>query len=198
MFLLYTAFDYYALRGYNSGDMKKILAVLLIAFFASGIAAYAQKAGKKMIVQKISIKSPAFKNMGYLPVKYSRDGKGINPPLVFANVPARSKSLVLIMDDPDAPYEPFDHWVIFNIPPKTKEIKEGKAPLGAVMGSNSAGTTKYTGPLPPIESTHHYEFSLYALDTMLSLKEGSNKFQIEQAMAGHVIGQGILTVLYKR
>ncbi len=178
--------------------MKKILALLLIAVFAAGIAAYAKRGGRKMTAYNISIKSPAFKNMGSLPIKYSGDGKGINPPLVFENVPAGSKSLVLIMDDPDAPYGTFDHWLIFNIGPKTREIREGEAPRGAVMGSNSEGNTKYVSPSPPPGKPHRYEFKLYALDTLLALKEGANKDQIEKAMEGHIISKAILTGLYKR
>jgi Raf kinase inhibitor-like YbhB/YbcL family protein len=181
--------------------MKKIFAlflIILLASLASATAAHAQKAVVKMIPKKISVTSPAFRNMGNLPVKYTIDGDGINPPLAFGNIPAKAKSLVLIMDDPDAPYEVFDHWVIFNIPPKTKGIKEGQAPAGAVMGKNSAEKTSYISPAPPAGKAHRYEFKLYALDIMLGLKEGSIKFAIEQAMAGHVIAQGTLTGLYKR
>jgi Raf kinase inhibitor-like YbhB/YbcL family protein len=178
--------------------MKKTLAMLLIAVFALVTAAYAITAAKKTAVQKISITSSAFKNMTNIPVKYTRDGDGMNPPLAFANIPAKAKSLVLIVSDFDAPYEHFDHWVIFNIPPKTKEIKTGQSPVGAVMGSNSAGTTGYISPAPPKGMIHHYEFRLYALDTMLTLKEGSIKFAVEQAMAGPIISYATLTGLYKR
>jgi Raf kinase inhibitor-like YbhB/YbcL family protein len=178
--------------------MKKIFALFLIILFASVTAAHAQKAVVKMSPKKISITSSAFKNMGKLPEKYTINGDGINPPLAFGNVPAKAKSLVLIMDDPDAPFEVYDHWVIFNIPPKTKGIKEGQAPAGAVMGKNSAGKLTYISPAPPEGKEHRYEFKLYALDIMLGLKEGSIKFAIEQAMAGHVIAQATLTGLYKR
>jgi Raf kinase inhibitor-like YbhB/YbcL family protein len=151
-----------------------------------------------MNAQKVSIKSSAFKNMEPLPVKYSRNGKGINPPLTFENVPANAKSIVLIMDDPDAPSGTFDHWLVFNIPPKTKEIKEDSVPAGAVGGKNSAGTTKYVSPSPPPGKPHRYVFKLYALDALLPLKEGSDKAQIEKAMEGHIISQASLTGLYKR
>ena len=185
--------------------MKKYVVFLLIALLASGIFAAAKKprptAGrevKKMSMQKISIKSPAFKNMEYLPVKYSGDGDGINPPLIFENVPSNAKSLVLIMDDPDAPVGTFDHWLMFNIPPKTKSIKEGEVPAGALKGKNSIEELNYVSPYPPAGKPHRYVFKLYALDTLLALKEGAGKNQIEKAMEGHIISQSSLTGLYKR
>jgi Raf kinase inhibitor-like YbhB/YbcL family protein len=147
---------------------------------------------------KISITSPAFKDMGQLPVKYTRDGDGIIPGLRFENIPESAKSLVLIMDDPDAPYGTFDHWLLFNISPKTKEIKEGSAPADAMRGKNSGVTLSYISPSPPPGKAHRYVFKLYALDSLLSLKEGADKTQIEKAMAGHIISQASLTGLYKR
>jgi len=148
--------------------------------------------------QKTSIISPAFKNMEYLPPKFTRDGSGINPELIFKNIPAAAKSLALIMDDPDAPYGTFDHWILFNIPPKTKEIKEGIVPAGAIKGKNSAGTLLYISPSPPPGKAHRYVFNLYALDSLLSLREGADKAQIEKAMAGHIISQASMIGLYKR
>lgn len=146
----------------------------------------------------VSVTSPAFKNMGYLPPKFTRDGKGINPDLMFENIPATAKSLALIMDDPDAPYGTFDHWVLYNIPPKTKEIKEGSVPAGAIKGKNTVGTLSYVSPSPPPGKAHRYVFNLYALDSLLPLREGADKAQIEKAMAGHIISQASLTGLYKR
>lgn len=185
--------------------MKRAVAIFMLILFAFGTSAYQKKAclpaGRevgRMGDQNISIKSPAFKNMEHLPVKYSRNGKGINPPLIFEKVPATAKSLALIMDDPDAPSGTFDHWLVFNIPPKTKEIKENSVPEGAVSGKNSAGNTRYVSPSPPPGKPHRYIFKLYALDAMLQLNEGAYKSQVEKAMEGHVISQAALTGLYKR
>jgi hypothetical protein len=180
--------------------MKKCMVMLFIVLLASGISAAPKKVVKKMpaIKHEISIKSPAFKEMGYLPAKYTGIGEGINPPLIFENVPASAKSLVLIMDDPDAPYGTFDHWLMFDIPPKTKAVKEGSVPAGAVKGKNSAQDMGYVSPYPPRGKPHRYVFKLYALDTMLKLKEGADKKQIEKAMEGHIISQASLTGLFVR
>jgi len=178
--------------------MKKTVIMLLIALFATGISAVPKKGVKKMLVENISIKSPAFKNMEYLPVKFTGDGAGVNPPLIFEKVPPNAKCLVLIMDDPDAPNGTFDHWLMFNIPPKIKEIKENSTPAGAARGKNSVGKLNYVPPSPPAGKPHRYIFKLYALDRMLNLKEGASKDSIEMAMQGHVIAQTSLTGLYKR
>ncbi len=178
--------------------MKRTVAIFILFLFTFGTSAYHKKEVGRMNAQKTSIKSPAFKNMEHLPVKYSRDGKGINPPLIFENVPANAKSIVLIMDDPDAPSGTFDHWLIFNVSPKTKEIKEDSFPAGALTGKNTAGTTRYVSPSPPPGKPHRYVFKLYALDIPLPLKEGADKYQIEKAMEGHIISQASLTGLYKR
>jgi hypothetical protein len=178
--------------------MKKIAIILLITFLAIGACAAPKKVVKKMNPQNISIISPSFKNMEYLPAKFSGNGKGINPSLIFENIPLNAKCLVLIMDDPDAPYATFVHWLMFNIPPKTKEIKENSIPQGAVMGMTSSGILKYVPPSPPPGKPHRYVFKLYALDRMLSLKEGASKDSIEIAMQGHIIAHTSLTGLYKR
>ena len=148
--------------------------------------------------RNISIKSPAFKNMEYLPVKFTGDGEGVNPTLIFENIPPNAKCLVLIMDDPDTSHGTFNHWLMFNIPPKTKGIKENSTPAGAAMGKNSIGKSDYVPPSPPAGKPHRYIFKLYALDRMLLLKEGASKDSIELAMQGHVISQTNLTGLYKR
>ena len=185
--------------------MKKTVTMLLIALFAAGITAAPKKPRpttgkevKKMTVRNISIKSPAFKNMEYLPVKFTGDGEGVNPPLIFENVPPNAKCLVLIMDDPDAPYGTFDHWLMFNLPPKTKTVKEGSVPAEAVKGKNSAQDMGYVSPYPPRGKPHRYVFKLYALDTLLKLKEGADKKQIEKAMEGHIISQANLIGLFVR
>jgi len=178
--------------------MKKAVVLLLVALLAAGACAAPKKAVKKMDTKKISIKSPAFKNMEYLPVKFTADGAGVNPALVFENIPSNAKCLVLIMDDPDTHYGTFTHWLIFNLPLKTKSIKENSAPAGAVMGMNNGGVLKYVPPSPPAGKPHRYIFKLYALDKMLDLKEGADKEMVMKAMQGHVISQTSLTGLYKR
>jgi Raf kinase inhibitor-like YbhB/YbcL family protein len=148
--------------------------------------------------------SSAFQHNGKIPKKYTCDGDDMSLPMSFKNVPSRAKSLVLIMDDPDIPdfvkkkfsVDMWDHWIVFNIPPSTQEILEGKNPQG-VLGKNTAGKNAYGGPCPP-DREHRYFFQLYALDTTLSLPEGSTKQEVQHAMAGHIIADATLSGMYQR
>ena len=144
----------------------------------------------------MKLTSPAFANNGAIPSEYTCDADDLSPPLSISDVPANAKSLSLIMDDPDAPVGTWDHWVVFNINPSTKQIAEGAEPEG-VGGKNSWGRTGYGGPCPP-SGTHRYFFKLYALDTTLNLPEGSAKKELERAMQGHIIAQAQLMGTYKR
>ncbi|MGD0282481.1 MAG: YbhB/YbcL family Raf kinase inhibitor-like protein [Dissulfurispiraceae bacterium] len=141
--------------------------------------------------------STAFQNNSLIPSKYTCDGSDINPPLAIGNVPGGTKSLTLIVDDPDAPMGTWVHWLVWNIAPDTKEIKENDAPKGAGFGLNDFKKTSYGGPCPP-SGTHRYFFKLYALDTTLNLPSGSKKADIEKAMKGHILAQTEIIGLYKR
>lgn len=145
----------------------------------------------------MKITSSAFENDAKIPQKYTCDGENINPPLLFSQVPQNAKSLVLIMDDPDAPMGTFVHWVLYNIPPSTSEIKEDSMPGEASVGRNSGGRSDYIGPCPP-SGTHRYFFKLYALDSVLSLDGNSGKKEVEDAMTGHILEQAQLIGLYSR
>ncbi len=146
---------------------------------------------------KMTITSPAFVDNQIIPAKYSCDGQGINPPLVFGDVPANAKSLALILNDPDAPGGDFVHWLIWNIDPATQDIKENAVPVGAVQGTNSANNQSYVGPCPP-SGTHHYHLKLYALDTNLQLNPSAKKSDLEKAMEGHILEKMELIGLYSR
>ena len=145
----------------------------------------------------LQITSPAFQNNDNIPSKYMCDGSDINPALVIENCPPGTKSLALICDDPDAPMGTWVHWVIWNIPPSVKEIKENTVPQGAVEGMNDFRRHRYGGPCPP-SGTHRYFFKVYALDTMLTINPNSTKVDLEKAMQGHILAQGQLIGLYKR
>jgi Raf kinase inhibitor-like YbhB/YbcL family protein len=112
-------------------------------------------------------------------------------------VPAAAKSLVLIVDDPDAPSGDFVHWTVFNINPATAEIPEGSVPSGAVQGLTGYGSNGYGGPCPP-SGIHHYQFKLYALDKVLNIPKSSQKKDIEKAMDAGVLDQALLVGLYQR
>jgi len=143
--------------------------------------------------------SSAFQEGGSIPQKFTCDGSDTSPPLSISGVPEEAKSLVLIMDDPDA-MKPagkvWDHWIVWNIPVGTMEIEEGKEPEG-VHGKGTSGNLKHHGPCPP-DAEHTYVFKLYALDAKLDLKEGATKPEVERAMEGHVLTKTELRARYKR
>ena len=144
----------------------------------------------------MKLSSPSFGNGGMIPAKYTCDGDEISPELHISAAPEQAKSLVLIMDDPDAPVGIWDHWVVWNMPETATEIAEGEEPEG-VHGRGTRGGLEYQGPCPP-DARHTYFFKLYALDAKLSLKEGATKLDLEQAMAGHILSQSELTGTYER
>jgi Raf kinase inhibitor-like YbhB/YbcL family protein len=150
--------------------------------------------------EPILVKSSAFKDGGNVPLKHTCDGDNVNPLLEIRNAPAGTKSLVLIMDDPDATRGgTWYHWLVWNIDPKTQYIDEDTIPYGAVQGTGSGGRVRYEGPCPPRGNpAHHYRFSIYALDTLLELPAGSDEAALKAAMNGHVLAQGMLIGLYGR
>jgi Raf kinase inhibitor-like YbhB/YbcL family protein len=151
----------------------------------------------KTLSKIMKISSPAFENNSKIPEKYTCDGENVNPPLKIEGVPKEAKSLVLIVDDPDAPMGTFLHWLVWNIPPETNFIEENSLPERAIQGKNDFGKENYGGPCPPF-GTHRYFFKLYALDKILDLPPGSNLKEVEKAMDGHILDQDQLVGLYQR
>jgi hypothetical protein len=141
------------------------------------------------------VKSPVFEHGKLIPKKYTCDGQDINPPITIEGIPKEAKTLVLAVDDPDAPSGTWDHWIVWNIPASTSKIAENSVP--GEEGVNSARQQGYMGPCPP-GGTHRYFFKVYALDTELSLGSGSRKKDAEKAMQGHVLAKGELMGLYRR
>lgn len=166
-----------------------LLALMLAAFAVFGAA------GKER--GKMRIASPAFAHNGEIPAKYTCDGADVNPPLIVEGVPAGTKSLALIVDDPDAPAGTWVHWVVWNIPPAIGEIRENSVPAGAGEGRTDFRRPGYGGPCPP-SGTHRYFFKLYALDTALSLDPATTKKDLEKAMKGHIVAQSELIGLYSK
>ena len=143
------------------------------------------------------LKSTAFENGTDIPDQYTCQGDDISPPLSWENTPGTATSLVLIVDDPDAP-DPkapkmtWVHWLLYNIPPDTNGLAEhmtrDKLPAGTKEGLNDWKRTGYGGPCPPI-GRHRYFFKLYALDTVLDVQNNPTKANLEEAMQGHIIAQ---------
>ena len=142
------------------------------------------------------ISSPAFSHNEKIPAEYTCDGANINPCLKINGAPGNAKSLVLIVDDPDAPMKTWVHWLVWNIEPTIDEIPAGVLP-SAVQGMTSFGSTGYGGPCPP-SGAHRYFFKIYALDTFLGLDKSANKQELEQAMEGHILDRAELIGLYCR
>ena len=139
-----------------------------------------------------------FENNGKIADKYGCKGENINPKLIISEIPNTTKTIALIVDDPDAPSKTWVHWVVFNIPISgdSLEIREGEIPKG-IEGINDFGNINYGGPCPP-SGTHHYFFKIYALDSELNLIEGATKEQLEEEMKRHIIDRAELVGLYSR
>ena len=148
-------------------------------------------------VKPLKVTSPAFENNKTIPSKYGCDGVNLNPPILIEDVPPGAKSLALLFDDKDAPRKTYVHWILWNIDPSVKEIKENSVPEGAVQGLNDFKKNTYGGPCPPTRP-HKYALIVYALDVRLNLDPKSGKADLEKSMEGHIIAQGQLTGVYRR
>jgi len=146
------------------------------------------KGDETVDIQDIKVSSSAFEANGTIPRKYTCNGENINPPLEFEGIPEEADSLVLIMDDPDAPMKTFTHWIVWNIEPVAK-IEEDSIP--GIEGINDFRKIGYGGPCPP-SGTHRYFFRVYALDRQLELKAGASRKELESEMIGHIIAEGEL------
>ena len=140
--------------------------------------------------------SSAFEHTGSIPSKYTCDDENINPSLSISDVHSSAKTLVLIVDDPDAHGGTWTHWVVWNIPSDTREIMEGAVPKGAIQGKTNRANS-YHGPCPP-SGTHRYFFKLYALDTVLNIPLTSTRGNVEEAMKGHIVADAKLMGTYER
>lgn len=150
----------------------------------------------------MELSSAAFKNGASIPKQYTCDGPNISPPLQWFGVPDNSKSLALLVDDPDAPRGTWVHWILFNIPPRATALPENirktrTIPNGARQGTNDFREIGYGGPCPP-GGKHRYFFHLFALDTELQLEPGSTRLDLEQGMAGHILADTQLMGTYQR
>ena len=153
-------------------------------------------------IATIKVSSPAFQDGGMIPNRYTCGGDNISPPLSWEALPDGTKSLALIVDDPDAPGGTFVHWVVYDLPADLEGLPEDlprdKAfPIGGEQGINSTNDLGYMGPCPP-SGTHRYFFKLYALDERTNLPAGETKARLLDAMEGHILGQGQLMGRYKR
>jgi len=148
-----------------------------------------------------SLQSNSFSNQGEIPTKFTCEGDDISPHLNWTGIPQNTKSLVLIVDDPNAPIKTWVHWLLYNIPATVNELpknlKANNLPPGTLEGKNSWNKTGYGGPCPP-RGRHRYFFKLYALNSVLPDLKKPDKNKLEAAMQGHIIGQAVLTEYYQK
>lgn len=154
-------------------------------------------------VLALNLESEVISNKGYIPDRYTCDAQDFSPPLFWSKAPVKTKSFVLICDDPDAPFQTWVHWVVFNIPIDVSRFKENVSKeelskLSIISGVNDFDKLIYKGPCPPAPKPHRYFFKLYALDIMLPLKEGATKSEVIKAMQGHILAEAQIIGLYQR
>ncbi len=152
------------------------------------------------------LSSPAFKEGGMIPLRHSCKGEDLSPPLQWGEAPPGTKSFALTMEDPDAPKGVWVHWVAYGIPATLSSLPGGISPgealptgglQGMASGFDTFSALGYRGPCPPF-GTHHYVFRLFALDRTLRLKPKADVFELRKAMKGHVLGQAVLTGIFKK
>jgi Raf kinase inhibitor-like YbhB/YbcL family protein len=146
-----------------------------------------------------SLSTASFKIGGPIPPHYTCDGQDQSPALQWEHAPTNTKSLLLIMSDPDAPNGTFYHWIIYNLPPTTTQLAEGAhaLPPGASIGKNDFGKTQYSGPCPPNGPAHTYHFTIYALDIpTLTFDHPPVAAMVLAAIQGHILGGAELTGQY--
>lgn len=149
------------------------------------------------------VQTTAFSEGSAIPKKHTCDGADLSPALTWSNIPAGTKSLALIADDPDAPVGTWTHWILWNVPPNTTALpegvpKDGTLSDGARQGRNDFKRIGYGGPCPPPGKPHRYFFKLYALDSTLDVKAGASRKELEHAMESHILSHAELMGRYGR
>ncbi|WP_394848260.1 YbhB/YbcL family Raf kinase inhibitor-like protein [Pendulispora brunnea] len=180
---------------YFSSNLAILLAAACSTMACKSVGGLAPNPAPGVTVATIAVTSQAFTEGGPIPVDAGCDGKDVFPGLIWSAPPPGTRSLTLIVDDPDAPSGTFTHYIAFNLPPELRALREGGDPVkeGGRLGRNDFDAVRYNGPCPPKSTEHHYRFTLYALDTPLGVKEGSQTADVVKAMNGHLLGQGTLT-----
>lgn len=179
--------------------MKKIFLILiiLIIILILGFMLKNHQADLRGFKEGNMKLTSVFAHNDNIPSKYTCDGEDAAPELIISEVPENTKSLVLIVDDPDAPMGTWVHWVLYNIPTETTKINAQNLTQGTKQGMTDFGRIGWGGPCPP-SGTHRYFFKLYAIDKTLDLPEGATKAQVENVIKNHIIEKVELVGLYKR
>lgn len=182
---------------FNAVGVLASSTALLVCLAGCGKPRIVPRVAPGVRLQSITVTSPSFAEGARIPVDHTCDGKDLIPELVLSSPPENTKSLVLIVEDPDAPNGTFTHMVAFNVSPDLRKLPGGPELTGAGdaarFGLNDFQVAHYSGPCPPKGEAHRYRFRVVALDTVLNLPEGAPIAQVEEAIDGHIIGEGTLT-----
>jgi hypothetical protein len=179
-----------------------ILALILVGCGGSDVG-QAEFDPESSIIASIEFSSPSFESGAEIPVEFTCDGDNISPALRWSDVPSGTGSIVVIVDDPDAPGGIFRHWSVYNIPSGARSLKANQPNASQLenstrQGQNEFGVTGYGGPCPPSGQTHEYAFFIYALTAPLELEENPTPAQVSAALRGKVIGTGSFSGMYAR
>ncbi len=185
------------------GELTQLVLIAVLSCWAFGVLVAEGSAAQASQGAGMRLSSTGFTEGGLIPEKYTCDGRNVSPPLEWTGVPSPAKSITLIVDDPDAPGGTWVHWVLYDLPPQTKDLPEDLPksqylPGGAKQGLNDFKHLGYGGPCPPPGKPHRYFFKLYALDALLGLRPGATKQEVERAMAKHILAEARLMGAYKR
>ncbi|GAB3419432.1 YbhB/YbcL family Raf kinase inhibitor-like protein [Flindersiella endophytica] len=179
--------------------VPRLVLAAVVGALVAGLAACTSGGGEEVLgregLRTFRMTSPAFAEGKAIPAKYSCDGANVSPPLTWSGVPAGTRSLILVVDDPDAPSGTYVHWILGGLAPSTRSLAENSVPAGAWQAPNSADDRAYTGPCPP-SGTHHYRFTLYALSSQIAsdVSRGETLARIGDA----ALASGRLTGTYQR
>jgi len=174
------------------------ITLLLAEFTACGGSSGAHPSAPAGVTEaQITVTSTAFSENGTVPIDNTCDGKDMSPEISWSSPPAGAKSIVIVIDDPDAPGGTFTHFLVYGISPDTHELKAA-ADLSttARVGKNDFGAVRYNGPCPPKQEEHLYRFQIFALDVPVNLAEAAPRADVDAAMSGHVLGRGMLTAQF--
>jgi Raf kinase inhibitor-like YbhB/YbcL family protein len=193
-------------KGRRWGFGLLLLVLLIVAICAGWLVFWRSRNAKDIVdastVPSLTVTSSSFVDGGMIPPKLTCDGGDVSPQLSVSTLPAGTRTLAWLVNDPDSPVD-FVHWIIFNLPAGLSDLPEGASAQpanlqGGVQGSNDFDKTGYGGPCPPGRKPHHYFFRAYALDTALQLHEGATRTDVAQAAKGHVLAEGKIVGLYTR
>jgi Raf kinase inhibitor-like YbhB/YbcL family protein len=178
------------------GAYRLVVAACAVAVAVSGCSGDGERADPPAGgASVITVTSPAFGDGQPIPQRYTCDGDEVSPPLAWSGIPGDAAALALVVDDPDAPGGTYVHWTVVGIDPSRHGVDEGSVPAGGVEVANSSGDASYAGPCPP-SGTHHYRFTVYALDRDVHVTPDESLDAVFSAIDRASVGQGTLTGSY--